>query len=92
MASPVDFPESNFSFTPPPDLENCQTLKVWRGKDDKDIPTVISVWELTEEELAEIAKTKKVFLGIISPGSIPPVYITGISPFLKPEPPQPPEE
>ena len=78
MASPVEFPERNF---------------IWRGwPADGDRPEVadlpayrseaqtISCWELSDEEVEEIVRTRRVWIGVLGSGH-PPVYATGTSPF-----------
>lgn len=56
---------------------------ILKGEGCDDLPTVydegtntfISCWELTEEEKVEVAKTGKVFLGVV--GTHPPVWVAG---------------
>lgn len=77
MGSPVDFPESNMTFSKPESMTNdeCQPLPAF-----VDGQQIISCWELTEEEIMDIVRTKKVWLSVVG-GSQPPVCIFGFYPF-----------
>ena len=81
MAASVEFEEAN---------------TVWRGwAEDEDRPAVddlpahqdeqrsISCWQLTAEELAEVARTGRVWLHVW--GRQPPVYVGGDYPFVRGE-------
>jgi hypothetical protein len=48
--------------------------------DEPDGPIIISCYKLTEEELEEINRTKRVWLTVIS-HRMPPVALTGMKPF-----------
>lgn len=43
-------------------------------------PFSVSVWEPSEEELAEIIQTKRIYLGVMGTGMMP-VWMTGHDPF-----------
>jgi hypothetical protein len=85
MATGIDFPEANFTYGPPAGMteDQVKSLRVFTGpthSEDRLDREVISKWQLTPEELAEIARTGVVWLYIIGDGH-PPVYVTGTSPF-----------
>lgn len=80
----VDFPESNFTFSKPPDMtdEQCMPLQVWKGNDGGGFPVIISKWSLSAEDLEEIQKTGSVYL-IITGTGMPPVSLHVETPFVK---------
>jgi hypothetical protein len=79
---PVMFPESNFVLGKPAEMthDECVPLPVWR-----DGQQCISCWQLTDAELAEIVKTKRVYLSCITGWSQPPVWLAIKNPFTTPE-------
>ena len=81
---PVDFPEKNFTFTKPSSMtdDQCGSLPVFKGQDANKVPVIISCWELTKDEMDEVAKTGKVYLQIFGNG-MPPVYVGAENPFPK---------
>lgn len=72
MATPIAFPKANFVWTGP--TSEIGDLPVFR-----DGQVSISCWELTEEELAEVAATGRVWLNV--QGEHPPSSISGDYPF-----------
>lgn len=81
MAFPASFPESDAFLSAPEgmDEEQCSPLAIARV-DCNGLPTVVSCWKLTAEELAEINRTGRVWLGIAG-ATMPPAWISGVSPF-----------
>lgn len=79
---PVDFPEANFTFGRPMVMtdEQCGSLRVFKGKYADGLPVNISCFELSEDELQEIVKTRRVWLHVIGE-SHPPVAIGTESPW-----------
>lgn len=77
-----DFPESNLVLHAPSGMtaEECTPLNVFRGADANGQGVVISCWKITREELAEVARTGRIWLGIIGQ-TMPPVYMSGTNPF-----------
>ena len=80
--TPIDFPESNFTFKRPADMtpEECGDLLVFKGLDTLGLPIIISCWELSEEDKIRIAETGKVWLTICGNG-MPPVGLGTAKPF-----------
>ena len=78
---PTSFDESNQVLARPPNMtaEECVPLSVWMG-DHNNIPTVVSCWKVTAEELAEINKTGRVWIGIAGL-TMPPIWIIGTHPW-----------
>jgi hypothetical protein len=74
---PIKFKESNLKLLPPPGVsdEECGTLDCWTNGE-----IVISCWEPSEEELKEIIKTKRVWLGVQG-ATAPPVWLAGENPL-----------
>ena len=81
------FDEDNTVLGPPPGMTEDQvySLSVFRGKDESGTPLVVSCWKPTADELAEIIKTGRVWL-VIHGETMPPAYLSGISPFSRPNP------
>lgn len=81
---PVEFTESNFTFSKPESMtdESCAPLHVFKGQDTNNNPVIISCWQLSKEDLEEIQKTGKIWLqisGIVTP----PVSLYTEHPFIK---------
>ena len=75
--NPIEFKEQNKVFTKPENMtdKECKSLPVLTdGKQS------VSCWELTDEKLEEIKKTKKVYLGVLGQGH-PPVFLEVFKPF-----------
>lgn len=81
MAFPASFEESNAVLSRPGDMddEECSPLSIARAEQD-GMPVVISCWKLTQEELDEINRTGRVWLGILGQ-TMPPAWIAGNRPF-----------
>lgn len=75
---PTDFNESNTVLNKPDGMtdEECGALPVFR-----DGKQCISCWELSDDDLININQNRKVYLGILSGATQPPVYLTTESPF-----------
>lgn len=63
MAHAINFLGSNFTFAAPPDRDDICDLHTFRQPDG---PCNVSCWELTPEELAEVNRTGRVFLSVMS--------------------------
>ena len=74
--TPVDFPESNTTFGPPPDLEEsqCQTIHAYHGTVPRGsvegAGIVVTAWRPSAEELEALNAGAPVFLTCI--GGLPP--------------------
>lgn len=64
--------------------EDCYSLPVaqtvYENSDGSDVPCLVSCWELSEEEIAEIIRTKRMYLSITG-GTMPPVSLMVENPF-----------
>lgn len=60
-------------------------LPVWRGNLAGEVTAVISCWEVSEAELAEIIRTRRVWLYVMGQ-SMPPATIEADDPFTRGEP------
>lgn len=71
----IEFKDQNCIFGKPSTMtdEQCNPLPT-KKTTNGDFPCVESVWELTEEEIAIVLKSRRIRLGIIGNG-IPPVYL-----------------
>lgn len=67
MIPAIDFPESNFTFGKPKDMtdEQCASLPVWKGADQDGQPIIITKWQLSKEDLEEIARTGVIYIQIV---------------------------
>lgn len=81
MAVSSSFAEANVILSPPEGVtaEECETINVWRGVCD-DHRIVISCWKLTIDELAEVNRTGRLWLGCWG-STMPPVWLSGQNPF-----------
>lgn len=80
------FDESNCVLSKPQGFtdEECSCLSVHAGNQPNGLPVVISCWKLTQQELDEINRTGRVWLGVLGQ-TMPPCWLLGVSPFTKPE-------
>lgn len=72
MAHGIKWDGANKSYGPPPGVseDQCATLHVFRNKS-----CIVSAWELNDAELAEVIRTRRVFLSIWSAGQLPPTLV-----------------
>jgi hypothetical protein len=82
MAEPASFDQSNAYLGRPADMTDaeCAPLSIARVKDAGGRPVVISCWKLTKEELDEVNRTGRVWLGVVG-FTMQPAWILGTSPF-----------
>ena len=77
------FDEDNDVLGPPPGVSDEQVsyLSVYKGPLPGDgRPVVVSCWKPTAEEVAEIARTGRVWLVVLGQ-TMPPAFVGGVSPF-----------
>ena len=81
---PCAFDEENCVLHPhPPEdmsVDDCEVLSVYRKLYPEGGGLVVSCWKPTKEEMEEIVKTGRVWL-TISGSTMPPAYVSGISPW-----------
>lgn len=77
MADIVKFPEANTTYVG----TGCLDLPVFREVDENGSTILISCWQLSPEEMAEVARTGRIYLHIWG-GQQPPVYVNGHRPFV----------
>lgn len=84
MAKGIDFPQANLRLGPPPGMteEQVYTLPTYRCPQAQHM---ISCWQLSPEELAEVQRIGKVWLIIWTGSTHPPVCVAGIDPFSERE-------
>jgi len=78
--TPVDFPEANCNYGPPPDLaeSQCHTIRAYKGTvqqgscDGVDI--VVVAWLPNREDLLKLQQGGPVFLHVC--GGLPPHYLS----------------
>lgn len=75
MPNPIDFPESNFTFTAPPDQPEVQPLKAHVHQIG-----ITSCWEFTDEEIETITLTKRMWVTVLG-HSLAPMSIQTSIPF-----------
>ena len=78
--TPVDFPEANNVFGPPPDLDEtqCNRVKGWAGQavggSCDGVFMVVVAWKPSLTELAQLNAGAPIFLSSI--GGLPPHFLT----------------
>lgn len=79
---PVDFPEANCIFEKPEDMteEQYEAVPARTCKDSDGFPQVVTCWELSNEEREEVARTGKVYLGVVG-GGLPAHWLSVFNPF-----------
>lgn len=84
MAEAASFEQENCVLDPPIGVNSndVTVLNAFRGTDEAKRPVVISCWRLTKDELDEINKTGRIWLGLLGQ-TMQPAWISGINPFLK---------
>lgn len=86
MAYATAFEQCNHVFDKPPDLtvDQCEPLQVHYDPafGPEQLPTIISCHKLTAGELAEVNRTGRIWLGVISSARMSPVWISGHNPFF----------
>lgn len=78
---PCTFKEANCIFTKPENMsdQECQSLPARKGYTNfgsEYHPVILTCWEPDEEELQEIIRTRKVWLGIVGYNMVP-VTVSG---------------
>lgn len=72
MGAPAAFPEANVILGPPPGSEaEVSDLQVLRADG-----RLVSCWQLSPEEIAEIVRTGKIWLSVWGAVTQPPVLVT----------------
>jgi len=69
--SPIVFPQSNCTFTPPDGLQGIGPLPVWT-----DGRRCVSCWSLSWRERLRLLFHGRIWLSVLSGGSQPPVALT----------------
>lgn len=78
--TPVEFPEANVRFGPPPDLTDsqCLTIFAYRGEVERGsiegAPVVVTAWKPSPEEIDRILMGEPIYLTFIG-GGLPPHYL-----------------
>lgn len=57
---PAKFEEANVTVLPPEGVEG-DGLPIWKGKLPTGQPVIVSSWEISDEELVEIVRTRRVW-------------------------------
>ena len=73
MADPVVFVGANLPLGPPPGRPDVRPIQVFRNR-----ACLVSCWQLSEAELAEIVRTGRVYLAVMGFG-MPPVFVASES-------------
>lgn len=82
----VAFTEDNDVIHPPPDCppELIPILSVFRGKNHRGVPVVVSCWKMTREERELFLETGTIWLTTMG-DTMPPALLTVESPFIQVE-------
>lgn len=77
---PIEFPEANLRLVGPPGVSDILPLPVFT-----DGRHVASVWELSDEEIADLVKTRRLYLVVV--GQTHPPLLMQTRPPFAPRPP-----
>lgn len=82
MIPALEFHEANCEFGKPKDMtdEQCSSLPVWKGLDKDGQPVIITKWQLSKEDLEEVAQTGVIYIQIAGHG-MPPIAPFTENPF-----------
>lgn len=72
MGQPVEFEGQNLVLRPPAGSENVSPLPIFRNG-----TCCVSCWELSDAEIAEIVKSRRVYLSVFFGQTQPPVFLGG---------------
>ncbi len=77
---PIKFRGANGVLSKPKNMTDaeCSSLPVYR-----DGTYCVSCWELGEKELRKVMRTKKVFIGVLSGHTQPPIFLTATNPVKR---------
>jgi len=85
---PANFDGTNSIFGPPKGMTEGEVQSIFARiivEPESNVPVIVTCWKPTKEELTEILRTGRVWLGVFS-ASLPPVYVSGFEPkYLEPE-------
>lgn len=70
MGTPVEFEGQNLVLEPPPGGENIAPLPIFRNG-----TCCVSCWELSDDEITEIVKSRRVYLSVFFGLTQPPVFV-----------------
>ena len=72
----IDFPGTNMSFGKPADMEDeqCASLKAMVGKDQNQVPYILTAWQPSYEDLQALNAGRPLMLQIVG-GGMPPVAL-----------------
>jgi hypothetical protein len=70
VSKPVEFTGHNFVLRPPVGSDNIDSLPIFRNG-----TCTVSCWELTTDELAEVARTGRVFVSVFYGNTQPPIFV-----------------
>lgn len=74
MASAVEFPGANMLLRAPDGAENVSDMHTFTNGHCS-----VSCWELSDDELAEIVRTRRVYLSVLYGRTQPPVFVSSES-------------
>ena len=74
---PIEFEGQNRVYNKPIDMtdDECSSLPVNQSGN-----TIVSCWELNENDIKDIVKNKKIWLGVVSYIQ-PPVFLSALEPY-----------
>ncbi len=78
--TPIEFEQANDVLKCPPDMPDCTDLPICKAMDSLGNACVISCWQLSEEEIQQLIKSKKLYV-YFSHITHPPLSLLTKSPF-----------
>lgn len=82
--NPITFKEANMVFKAPENQPQVGDLPAFVGNNQEGSPVIISIWELSEEEVKQIIANKSIYL-VVSGHGMPPISLhaeTVFSPII----------
>lgn len=74
---PIDFPEANLKLVPPEGRPDVDEMRVFRGNG-----LIVSCWQLSDDEVAELWETRKLWV-VIEGDTHAPLAPSAAYPFIK---------
>lgn len=84
VVKPVEFKDQNDLLKSPEDMVDCDDLPICRCFDYTGRDLTVSCWELTEEDIKELIRTRKLFLWAWG-RTHPPISVSAMAPSGLPE-------
>lgn len=78
--TPVTFPEVTATLGAPADMPDCMPLPIARVTFDDGSPAIVSCWELSENEIAILIRTRRIWVSTCG-HTLAPFALLTVAPF-----------